>query len=186
MSGSRAGKPAGLLGSLAGRVVRPFGAALAVLGGGAGVVGRPHKITNGITLMHTRDTAHAHAHDPDHPEVGHVVSFRILYGTAAVLLFLTVVTVAVREIDLGELNIAVALLIAAVKATLVALYFMHLRWDKPFNAIAFVGSILFVALFMAFALLDAHAYLYSVDPGLAPGAKAVVESDAPASPLLGP
>jgi len=126
----------------------------------------------------------AHDHDPNHPTVGHVVSYRVLYGTAAALLFLTVVTVAVRWVDLGEMNIVVALLIAAVKAALVALYFMHLRWDKPFNSISFVGSILFVALFMAFSLLDLHAFNDDVDPGLAPGARAVLESEAPEAPIL--
>jgi len=119
----------------------------------------------------------AHDHDPNLPTVGHVVSYRILYGTAAALLFLTVVTVAVRWVDLGEMNIVVALLIAAVKASLVALYFMHLRWDKPFNGVTFLGSILFVALFMAFALLDTHAYWSSIDEGLAPGASAVIEAE---------
>ena len=126
----------------------------------------------------------AHPHADDHPIVGHVVPYSTLFATAGVLLFLTVVTVAVRWVDLGELNIVVALGIAAVKATLVALYFMHLRWDKPFNAITFVGSILFVALFMAFALMDTHAYDDSMDPGLAPGAAAIVELEAPESPLM--
>lgn len=125
-------------------------------------------------------------HATDHPTVGHVVPFATLFATAGVLLVFTAATVAVRWVDLGELNIVVALTIAVIKGSLVALYFMHLRWDKPFNAIAFVGSILFVALFMSFALLDSHAYKDSVDPGLAPGAVDEVQKNAPLAPIISP
>jgi cytochrome c oxidase subunit 4 len=55
------------------------------------------------------------------------------YGTyaavGAVLLALTAATVAVSYVDLGLWNVAVALLIASAKASLVALYFMHLRYE---------------------------------------------------------
>ena len=46
------------------------------------------------------------------------------------LLILTVITVAVSQFDFGEYNLIVAMIIAAIKATLVALYFMHLRYDN--------------------------------------------------------
>jgi cytochrome c oxidase subunit 4 len=53
------------------------------------------------------------------------------YGTYvtvfAALLVLTAVTVGVSYIDLGLWNVTVALIVASVKASLVALYFMHLR-----------------------------------------------------------
>ena len=58
--------------------------------------------------------------------------------------------------------------IATVKATLVALYFMHLRWDRPFNAIVLVSAIVAVMLFVAFALLDSYQYLPDQIPGYAP------------------
>jgi cytochrome c oxidase subunit IV len=45
------------------------------------------------------------------------------------LLAFTVVTVAVSFLNLGLWNAAVALLIASIKACLVALYFMHLRHE---------------------------------------------------------
>ena len=48
--------------------------------------------------------------------------------------------------------------VATVKGTLVALYFMHLRWDRPFNSIIFVGSLLFLGIFLGFALLDTAEY----------------------------
>jgi cytochrome c oxidase subunit 4 len=126
---------------------------------------------------------HDHAHGDDHPLVGHLVPVSTLVATGSALLVLTVITVAVRWIDLGEANIIVALAIAFVKATLVALFFMHLLWDRPFNAFAFVGSIAFVALFMAFALIDVHAYRIDRDAGTAPGAQTVLIAEAPDKPI---
>jgi hypothetical protein len=35
---------------------------------------------------------------------------------------------------------------------------MHLRWDRPFNSIVFVSSLLFVSLFISIALLDKSEY----------------------------
>ena len=59
--------------------------------------------------------------------------------------------------------------IATVKATLVALYFMHLRYDRPFNAVVFVSALVFVTLFVGIALIDTAAYQPELIPGYAPG-----------------
>ncbi|MBT8486957.1 MAG: cytochrome C oxidase subunit IV family protein [Phycisphaerae bacterium] len=117
------------------------------------------------------DETHASGSHADHG-VGHVVPYRILVATGLALLVLTWITVSVASIDLGEANIYVALAVAVVKGTLVALFFMHLRWDRPFNSIVFIGSLLFVALFLAFAMTDTAEYQDQVDPG---DAKAVVD-----------
>jgi cytochrome c oxidase subunit 4 len=74
------------------------------------------------------------------------------------LCVLTYLTVAATWIDLGEFNIWIALGIATVKAALVALYFMHLRYDHPFNGLIFVASLLFLALFLAITLIDTAQY----------------------------
>lgn len=100
--------------------------------------------------------------------VGHVVPLRTLIGVLAALLALTVVTVAVTLVDLGSLNLVVALAIAVVKGALVLLYFMHLRWDRPFNAVVFISSLAFVALFIVLALLDTSEYQPELIPGYAP------------------
>ncbi len=92
----------------------------------------------------------------------HIVPLRVLAGTLAALLILTFVTVEVTRhasLDLGRAgNIAIALGIATVKAVLVALYFMHLRYDRPFNAIVLVCALLFVMLFCVMALHDSTLY----------------------------
>lgn len=88
----------------------------------------------------------------------HVTSLRLLASVLAMLLLLTVLTVAVTWVDLGDLNIWIALLIAVVKAVLVALYFMHLRWDAPFNALSFAAAVVFLALFIGISLMDTAEY----------------------------
>ena len=106
----------------------------------------------------------SHTHDESH-EVGHVAPLRALVGTGIVLLILTWITVATAAVDLGEANIFIALGIAAIKASFVALFFMHLRWDRPFNGIVFCASIAFVALFLAFAITDSREYQVDLVPG---------------------
>ena len=95
------------------------------------------------------------AHDEHHV---HAVSPKILLGVYGALLVLTVATVAATWIDIGDLNIVLALLIAVAKAGLVAMYFMHLRWDSPMNGIVLITAMLFVAIFIAIAVLDTHEY----------------------------
>jgi len=56
---------------------------------------------------------------------------RLYLGVFAALLVLTGVTVAVAFVDLGHgFNIALALVIATLKASLVGLFFMHLKWER--------------------------------------------------------
>ena len=52
------------------------------------------------------------------------------------LLILTGITVGASYIDFGSGNVAIALFIASIKAILVALFFMHLKDDKPVNGIS--------------------------------------------------
>jgi cytochrome c oxidase subunit IV len=109
----------------------------------------------------------AHANE-GHASVGHVVPMPILVGVFASLLVLTVITVAVTYVDLGSINLLVAMGVATVKASLVALFFMHLRWDRPFNAVVFVTALLFLALFITFTLLDSRQYQPDMIPDHAP------------------
>lgn len=48
--------------------------------------------------------------------------------------------------DFGVLNIVVAMLVATVKATLVALFFMHLYEDQRVNQVVFISAFIFLAL----------------------------------------
>jgi cytochrome c oxidase subunit 4 len=82
----------------------------------------------------------------------------VLLGTAGALLVLTAVTVAVSRIDLGAMNVAVALGIASLKAVLVALFFMHLKYEHRFHLVVLAGATLFAVLLVAFVLFDTAQY----------------------------
>jgi cytochrome c oxidase subunit IV len=92
----------------------------------------------------------------------HISSAKFLWGVATALFILTFLTVVVTMIHIPEpWNVVVAIGIAVVKATIVALFFMNLYWDSKFNAILFITSLVFFLLFVGITLLDT---LYRVDP----------------------
>lgn len=92
----------------------------------------------------------------------HISSAKFLWGVAIALFILTFLTVAVTWIHIPEpWNVVVAIGIAVVKATIVALFFMNLYWDSKFNVLLFIMSIVFFLLFVGITLLDT---LYRVDP----------------------
>ncbi len=64
------------------------------------------------------------------------------------LLVLTVITVWVSYYNYGIFNIVVAMLVATIKASLVCLYFMHLKYDNRLNQVVFASSFVFLALFV--------------------------------------
>jgi len=113
------------------------------------------------------------AHGHDHG-LAHVMPMPILFGVFGALVFLTIVTVAVTQIDLGAFNIWIAMGIATIKALLVGVFFMHLRYDKLLNIIVFGGSFLFVFLFLGIAMIDSHQYQGQIEgfrhnqPGVKP------------------
>jgi cytochrome c oxidase subunit 4 len=70
----------------------------------------------------------------------------------------TVITVLAANVDFGgHLNVAVALLIATVKASLVALIFMHLKWDRSISIWYPLGlCAIFFAVLLALPVLTTH------------------------------
>ena len=106
----------------------------------------------------------------EHTEHGaHVASVRLLVVVLIALMFGTWLTVSATYVDLGALNIWIGLAIATAKAVLVGLYYMHLRWDKPFNAFVFLSAFAFLAIFIGFAIMDTGQYQETMIPGFAPG-----------------
>ncbi|HEU4582020.1 MAG TPA: cytochrome C oxidase subunit IV family protein [Polyangiaceae bacterium] len=102
--------------------------------------------------------------DGHHDEIAHVTPMKLLFGVWGALMILTVVTVAVTLIDFGaHTNLIIAMAIATIKAGLVVTYFMHLRWDRPFHTLIFLGSLLFVSLFISMTLLDRSEYQGSIE-----------------------
>lgn len=95
--------------------------------------------------------------------IAHVMPVPVLLGVFFALIVMTVLTVAATWIDLALWNLPLAMAIASVKATLVALYFMHLRYDAPFNGVMLLIGLVCVALFILITLLDTLHYKSSVD-----------------------
>ncbi len=114
----------------------------------------------------------------DNQHHNHVLPLSVYLTIGTALLVRTVVTVWVASYDLGPLNLVVAMIIASVKGTLVALYFMHLRYDKPFNSVVLVSSIFFLALFLGLALLDTLHYRADLIPSYAPAIEQSAEPGA--------
>lgn len=126
---------------------------------------------------------HGHGHGEPHPLVGHLVPYSTLLATGFALLVLTVITVAARYVDLGEANIYLAIGIAVVKATLVSLFFMHLRWDRPFNLMVLVGSMLFVVLMMIFCMMDVGQNMPTENKGNPAKVQQYLDANAPFAPV---
>jgi len=100
--------------------------------------------------------AHADTHGHDPNDFAHPMPLWILLAVFAALTFLTVVTVAQANLDLGSADVIVVMTIATIKAVLVMMFFMHLAFDNPFHLIIFLSSFVFVALFIMFTLSDAQ------------------------------
>lgn len=98
-----------------------------------------------------------------HAGSAHIVPFGVLLGVFVALLVLTYLTVAARYIDLGSWNIWIALGIATIKGALVVLYFMHLRYDSPFNSIVFLTALVFMLLFLGITILDTIEYAPDIE-----------------------
>ena len=70
------------------------------------------------------------------------------------LLVLTVVTYLVARVDLGRLNIVIALAIAAAKVSLVALYFMHARYSSRLTRVVIGAGLAWLAILLTLTLTD--------------------------------
>ena len=95
------------------------------------------------------------AHDENGHHGHHIIPFKVLTNVFLALVGLTVLTVLTAQgLDLGVLDVPLALTIASVKAALVITIFMALKYDKRVNALAFGMSGIFVIIFIVVTLFD--------------------------------
>ncbi len=78
----------------------------------------------------------------------HIISVNTCLRLFVALLFLTVITVLASRINFGVFNFTIAMLIATVKAFLVVLYFMGLKYDSNENRTIFFSSFIFLFIFV--------------------------------------
>jgi cytochrome c oxidase subunit 4 len=88
---------------------------------------------------------------------GHVIPKKTYFVVFAALLVLTALTTYAATVDLGPLNTVVALIIAMCKASLVALFFMHLRWSGRLTQIVAVAALFWLAILLTLTLNDYHS-----------------------------
>ena len=96
-------------------------------------------------MEHAPHTEHTH---------GHVAPLKMYYAVFGALMIGTIITVAVAYVDLGFFNTAVALGIAVTKATLVVLYFMHVRWASRLTWLVIAASVFWLFLMFAIGMTD--------------------------------
>ena len=85
---------------------------------------------------------------------GHVSPLKVYIGIFLALMVLTAVTVAVAYVNLGQLNKVVALGIASFKATLVVLYFMHVKYASQLTKLVVVTGFFFLAILLGLMMID--------------------------------
>ena len=84
----------------------------------------------------------------------HIIPFELYIKVLVALLVLTVITVAVAQVDFGVLNTIIAMGIATVKAALVLLYFMHLKYDDKTYLVIFLSGVFFLLVIFLFCEFD--------------------------------
>ena len=106
---------------------------------------------------------HEHPHDSPHV---HVTPLSLYLAIFAALMVLTVVTVAVAYVDLGQLNILIALGIAGFKATLVVLFFMHVKYASRLTKLFVVTGLFFLAILLGLTIIDYGSRMWVNPPAL--------------------
>jgi cytochrome c oxidase subunit 4 len=99
----------------------------------------------------SHNAAHSghNAHGDAHGDLGHILPMKTYITVLGILLVLTVLTVGVAQAHFpSPWNIIVAMLVASVKAMLVALFFMHLKYEHPAT-----WAYAFLPIFLLFLLI---------------------------------
>ena len=109
------------------------------------------------------DHAHAHAHSQPHV---HVTPLPVYLTVFATLMVLTAVTVAVAYVNLGQLNKVVALGIASFKATIVVLYFMHVKHASRLTKLFVVTGVFFLFILFSLTMIDYGSRMWVNPPAL--------------------
>ncbi len=83
-----------------------------------------------------------------------IVPVRTYVGVFLALIVLTITTVGVSKIELGEYNFVVAMTIAVIKGTLVVLFFMHVKQSSSMTKLFVVAGFFWMAILFVFVLSD--------------------------------
>ncbi len=85
---------------------------------------------------------------------GHVSPIKLYIGIFLTLMVLTAVTIMVAYVNLGPWNKVVALGIASFKATLVVLYFMHVKYSSRLTKLVVISGFFFLIILLTLTMTD--------------------------------
>lgn len=95
-------------------------------------------------------TTEAEANATEH----HIVSPKLYLGIFFILLALTATTTAASYVELYVFNVVVALAIAVIKASLVVLFFMHVKYSPKLTKLTVVSGLFVFLALMTLTLAD--------------------------------
>jgi cytochrome c oxidase subunit IV len=90
-------------------------------------------------------------------EKTHIIPYRTFLYVLALLITLTLTSVAITQIYLGALTVVLALVIAAVKSSFVLRIFMHLKFENKMFSFLVLAVVLIICFVIIITFLD---YLY--------------------------
>ena len=94
----------------------------------------------------------------DNHELGHIVPFKTYLTVFIALIILTVLTVVLAKAEMFEfgpaINLIIAMGVASLKAGLVALFFMHLKYENPVTWMYVLFPIFLLFIMMAGIFID--------------------------------
>ena len=89
------------------------------------------------------------------PHAGHhIVPLKVYYTIFGILLLCTYLTVQIAFFDLGALNAIAALAIAVFTATLVVLFFMHVKYSTRLTWLVALGALFWLGILLALTMSD--------------------------------
>jgi len=103
-----------------------------------------------MTGTHAAARPEGHEHDHQHEPL----SYRFLILIWVALMGLTALTVAVAKVDLGFMNVAVAMAVASTKAMFVILFFMHLKYENWILKGMVLSAFVILAIAIGFTFID--------------------------------
>jgi cytochrome c oxidase subunit 4 len=97
-------------------------------------------------------------HHNEHHTEHHIVTPKVYFTIFGALMVFTALTVAVARYDLasiwGPLNIIVAMTVATIKATLVILYFMHVKYSSKLTQVIVIAGLFWLVILLVLTISD--------------------------------
>ncbi|HEV2985728.1 MAG TPA: cytochrome C oxidase subunit IV family protein [Vicinamibacterales bacterium] len=84
----------------------------------------------------------------------HILPKRVYYTIFLILMLCTYLTVQIAFFDLGRINTVAALVIAVFKATLVVLFFMHVKYSTRLTWVVVLGGIFWLGIMLVLTMGD--------------------------------